>query len=406
MEDPIFDEIKVKFNKALDLLAHGVYDQAIVAFGEVLELNPKSAEAHLNLGNAHFHKNDIETSIECFKKALEIDPTLVKAYGNIGSAYFKIEQYKSAIGYWLVAANINPKNATTYQNLGVAYQKLGIKNKAFRYFEEFAKYNNRTDANSNKIVAMISNGKKVAYHNLEAGATFQKQKQLVKAAQAYIKSIEAYPNLAKAHLNLGSIFYMNDNTDKAISCWEQAIKLDKQHFNTHCNLAVAYDKIGEPDEALYHYIKYVQITGGKTNDAKTVQSRIEQLKKILEEKKELIKKHLNKGNELYREKDFEEALEELNKYILLAPSAADAKVVKDRIIEINNQLNPVKIALENSLRMGDEYMKAAQYDKAIAAFNRYLSLSPPDRDAAEVRKKKDQCTRNISNIVSALLKSD
>ncbi|MEW5819303.1 MAG: tetratricopeptide repeat protein [Cyanobacteriota bacterium] len=406
MESQSSDNLKSIFNKALTNLQSGQLDQAKEGFVEIISINPKSAEAYLNLGNAFFLEEDITNAIKNFEKAIEIDPTLAKAYLNIGNCFFKREEYLDAVGYWSIGVNINPNNAQMQRNIAVAYEKIDNMQKAFNHYEAFLKCNTSNDLMAKRILRKVQESKRVAYHNLNVGVAQQQRNKWAEAALAYQKSIKTYPNFSKAHMNLGGIYYRSEKYEEAIKCWEAAIKLEPGHGNSHCNLAIAYDKIKKPDEALYHYKKYLEITAGRTNDAPQIKQRIDSIQDYLADRKELVRQHVNKANELFRRKLFEEAIDEFNKYIALYPTAPDLQIVKNKIIEAETRLNPVQKAKEIALQMGDDYFRQNLYDKAIAAYNRYLNLSPSGPEANEIKLKIDQCHKNISNVVSAMLKSD
>ncbi len=403
MSNPDVDNLKEIFNKALKALVQKDFDTAQSGFEEVISINPRSAEAYLNLGSVYFYRDNLDQAIEYFKKAIENDSTMANAYINMANCYFKKEEYQNAIGYWTVASNLVPSNSTVHQNLAVAYEKTGKMQKAFYHYEQFLVFNRRTDSTASKIKRKVQECKKVGYHNLDVGVKLQKANRLSDAATAYIKSIQAYPNISKAHLNLGSIFYKSNKFEEAIEYWTNAVRLDPEHANTHCNLGIAYDKLQKYDEAAYHYMKYLELTHGQVSDADTVKARVDELKAILQSKKELIKQHLNKGNNLLQQKNFVEAIEEYSKYIALSPPGPEVDQAKKRLDEAKERQNPVEKARERALELGDEYFNGSLYDKAITAYQRYLNLNPSPKEASEIKKKLELCHKQISNVVSAML---
>src|SRR5262249_16641473 len=59
---------------------------AIAAFRKAIEIPPRLAPAHLNLGLALRDKGQLDEAIAAFRKAIEIDPKLAQAHGNLGLA--------------------------------------------------------------------------------------------------------------------------------------------------------------------------------------------------------------------------------------------------------------------------------------------------------------------------------
>ena len=59
-------------------------DEAIACYKKAIELDPKNAIAHTNLGNALHDKGQLDEAIACCKKAIELDPKLAIAHNNLG----------------------------------------------------------------------------------------------------------------------------------------------------------------------------------------------------------------------------------------------------------------------------------------------------------------------------------
>ncbi len=49
-------------------------DEAIACYKKAIELDPKLAKAHYNLGDALSGKGQVDEAIACYKKAIELDP--------------------------------------------------------------------------------------------------------------------------------------------------------------------------------------------------------------------------------------------------------------------------------------------------------------------------------------------
>src|SRR5262249_38886167 len=62
------------FQQAYALYAKHDLDGAIACYKKALDLDPKHAPAHTNLGNALKDKGDLDGAIACYHKALDLDP--------------------------------------------------------------------------------------------------------------------------------------------------------------------------------------------------------------------------------------------------------------------------------------------------------------------------------------------
>ncbi len=62
------------------------YDEAIACFRKAIDLDPKNAYGHHNLGVALKGKGQVDEAIACFQKAIALDPKYAKAHSNLGVA--------------------------------------------------------------------------------------------------------------------------------------------------------------------------------------------------------------------------------------------------------------------------------------------------------------------------------
>jgi Tfp pilus assembly protein PilF len=66
----------------------GMMEQAVQSFHNALKIDPDSAVAHLNLGNAYLSLGEIDKSIEHNGRAVEIHPGFAMAHNNLAVALF------------------------------------------------------------------------------------------------------------------------------------------------------------------------------------------------------------------------------------------------------------------------------------------------------------------------------
>lgn len=94
------DAAKEHFDKGVQLSLKGQIDEAIKEYEETIRLNPKSSEAHNNLGFAYMDKGDVDKALEHQKHAVEINPNLANAYFGLAMAYEKKGDKPNAIANW------------------------------------------------------------------------------------------------------------------------------------------------------------------------------------------------------------------------------------------------------------------------------------------------------------------
>lgn len=93
-----------------------------------------------------------------------------------------------------------------------------------------------------------------------AGECFERGCRLDADPASYGQAIDAYrealaldPDFADAHCNLGAVFYNRGDRDQARRHFERCLRLDPGHVEAHFNLANLLEEDGCNDMALHHY---------------------------------------------------------------------------------------------------------------------------------------------------------
>lgn len=73
------------------------------------------------------------------------------------------------------------------------------------------------------------------------------------AIEAYQRAIEAAPDFADAHCNLGTIYYNQNRRDLARQSFEVALEFEPRHVESHLNVATVFEEDGRNESALRHY---------------------------------------------------------------------------------------------------------------------------------------------------------
>jgi Tfp pilus assembly protein PilF len=95
-----------------------------------LELQPKSAVAHLNVGLALADLSLKEEAIKKFEEALRLSPQLAEAHYNLGRALYELRRYEEAKASLERATSLRSGYAPALMMLGMAESSLGRPEKA------------------------------------------------------------------------------------------------------------------------------------------------------------------------------------------------------------------------------------------------------------------------------------
>ncbi len=91
------------------------------------------------------------------------------------------------------------------------------------------------------------------------GAAHYREGRFDPAIELFKKSIEADPNMFRAHVFLGMAFFEKGELDKSVEHYKTAIRIDGTYAKAHNNLGNALRRKGLLDEAFGSYKKAVRL---------------------------------------------------------------------------------------------------------------------------------------------------
>ena len=155
-------------------------------------LIPKNPDVHFALGTVHLLRDDIELGIDEFLKTVELDGSYADAYNNLAFAYLRLERWDEAIGSASKALEQveyeTPERAMTIK--GWAYYKKGDPARAVDFLNRALVIRPHHPDAENKL-AMI----------------YLEQGRLDKSKAILVELVKRAPTFANARLNLGIIYY-------------------------------------------------------------------------------------------------------------------------------------------------------------------------------------------------------
>lgn len=142
-----------KFEKGVELLKTGAYQEALLVFTNLIKEFPNSAEYYSERGVVYFHLKKGKEAIADMNKAVELEPNKSYRYssrayilGHFGKTREGIIDYQKAI-------ELDPEDSIAYNNLGLLQEQLGYQKESksnFSKADNLAKENpemGRTDLN-------------------------------------------------------------------------------------------------------------------------------------------------------------------------------------------------------------------------------------------------------------------
>jgi tetratricopeptide (TPR) repeat protein len=198
------------YQMGLSYLGENNITGALVELTEAEKLNPDDPDLQFNLGRAYFLKNRHDIAEQKFLKVLALKPEFSEARYNLGLDYLLMKRWdEAAYQFKLVTEDI------FYQNQEFASINLGI---AYLGKEDYPK----------------------ALSTLRAVAS-------------------SFPRNPIAKVYLGQVYLRLDRTELAILEFKRAVELDGNYANAYYNLALAYVKTKENQEAIAAFREVVRI---------------------------------------------------------------------------------------------------------------------------------------------------
>lgn len=118
-------------------LETGAPAEARDAYERALGLDPRHADAHVNLGRLLYEANEVVDAVEHYRKALALKRNHPTAAFNLGIALEDLGRANDAIDAYRRALESDPFFADAHFNLAKLYEKAGKRTAAFRHLKSY-----------------------------------------------------------------------------------------------------------------------------------------------------------------------------------------------------------------------------------------------------------------------------
>jgi tetratricopeptide (TPR) repeat protein len=413
------------------------YDNAADTFRTLLQITNErgiSFKAHYELGHSLCMADHPTAAIEELQKAENLEILACDASGacadsanvrsNLGLSFYKLQRYSEALPAFKEAARLKPDDGDNAYFLGLTYARMGRradalaeyqkllpvdKNNAADLYAEIQKMGNASasppprqtvpqpPASGNATAAADQCKSQVdtqdyanaidvckravaaapfsadAWSNL--GMANFGSKHYADAAQAYQQVTRLRPHDARAHYGIGAAYEELKQYDKAIPFLREAVRLDPSNANQWYDLGHSLCEIGQYSAAAQALEKSAKL---QPNDSATDYW--------------LGRTYLKLGNQFQAMAAYDrlvgadgntkpELSQRLYSEINAAGGVASAPRQADTAAQsATNHTSREKISAgtsaQNFADQGDKYLKAQNYQQAIAEYKKAIALDP------------------------------
>ncbi|MBK6447380.1 MAG: tetratricopeptide repeat protein [Bacteroidetes bacterium] len=280
------------------------YKRALTGYSEALQffkdLDDKDGQLSCltELGSIYFKLGEVPSALTYILETLKINTErgdsegIALGYNEIGKLHIYLQEYPQAIDYFKKALKIfeGIKNKKEMVNsfflLGNAYNWMDDLDKALYYLLRAVNSLEHLEDTDSRAKTL---GSLAILHT--------KLKEYDKALSYFNKALEiaheGASNTVKAQLqkSLGNLYIELTQYDKAIEILKKALKIahsspmEAQLVKIHQFLSIAYEKIGDSENALMHFKKYYDLDKEFTNEEVTLKTKALHIRYDLEELK-------------------------------------------------------------------------------------------------------------------------
>jgi tetratricopeptide (TPR) repeat protein len=308
--------------------AGNVLDQAIAEFEKIVELQPKSVEDRMVLGQLYTVKHQPQKAEDEFKSAQAIEPESEDVVLNLARLYAESGDIQKSV-QTIEAVPESDRTPKMEFTLGAAYDQLKQPKDAIAAYE---RAEDMEPSDPRTIEAL-------------AQALFNSN-QLDGALKQYQNLAEADPENNEPLIRISEIQRRQGKYEDALATIQKALKIDSSSLEAGYNEGLLLDVLGRFDEAEQVYQKMVELTshanGAYTDEEKNNRSIF---------------------------------LEKLGAVYLEQNKIDQAIAAYQKMIELGGD-----IAARGYQGEVDAYQTAKQFDKAIEVSEKAVAANPKNRD--------------------------
>ena len=366
---------QTRFPDVETLVQQGHLDEAETEMRKQIQQHP-SVEGYNLLGIIESDRQDFPDAVAAFHQALQLSPKSAQTHNNLGNVYVAQKKLDLAEKEFRTALRLEPANRDANYNLGVLLMAQGAPAEAIAHFERVRPANLETSLN---LVRAYLESKRAADALRMAGELSQQHKSDVKVhfslgvllasegqykpAQLELEKADAlHPGTFEISYNLGQALLRNGEYHQAELVLNRALALKPESPETLYLLAQVLAAESRPMDALALLVRAHKIATGNTDiillmaQISISQNYFEDAIPLLESGVALAPQradlHAALGESYLKSDRTEKAIEEFNKVIAIEPSA------------------------QSYALLGLSYQRLGRFDEAKQNFQQGLNLDP------------------------------
>ena len=263
-------------------------DSSVACYQKAYEVNPADRDILIKLATIYqtYYPEKIDTAIDYYNKLLEFGVDLDKIYYELGHLYLKKSDKIYAVSAFKLATELNPENPYYNNSLAYAYVKAELYDDAIEYYQKAIKLNPDPEWTSivchalGAIYAEIKGNYQAAEATFNAGIVldannidiqlslgdlFMAQNDIDKAIKTYCDAITTDPLNFLSYAKTGLALWEKDYLEESVIAFHKSIELNSEFEIAQNNLGVVYlDGYGDAKQSLEYFQKAIEINPNYT----------------------------------------------------------------------------------------------------------------------------------------------
>jgi tetratricopeptide (TPR) repeat protein len=362
----------------------GQGETAVSLLSAAVQVQPANAAVQTNLGIALSGMGRFAEALPCFERALALEPALAVAHRSRGVAQMRLGQLQAALTSFDAAVRLAPADDTALNGLGVVLERAGRVQQARQSFNQALALNpNNVEAHHNLALLEAATGNHAgALASLERALQLQPNNPVLRANQAtqllalgrdaealanIERAIATQPGDATAHYNRGLALLQLGRDAEAVGSFDRALQLAPNLAQAPLWSGKAYLKLNRPADALARFDRSLELA-------------------------ESFDAHFQRGIALTLLERHEESVASFDQAIALDDKSAEAFNNRGAVLVRRAQMTEALADFAQATRLNPNYADAhvntgntlrglGRYDEALRSLDRALTMKPDDLTA-------------------------
>lgn len=392
------------------------FDDAIQAYTEAINLDPKNHVLYSNRSAAYAKAGQYEDALKDADETIALNPQWSKGYSRKGSALSYMQKYVEAFEVYQKGLEIDPNNAALQQGQAeirnavlsqlMKGQPMDVDDSAPPTPKPSSSEPPKSTKKDEPKPAEEENlpeNVKLARQSKELGNAAYKKKEFEEALKHYNEALQHDPTDITYYNNIAAVYFEQKKYDECIKQCEKGIEVGRENRADYKLISKAMSRIGNAHRKLEQWklaktFYEKSLSEYRSPEVKTLLSEME--KKIKEEElkayidPERAEEEKEKGNEYFKKGEYSTAIKHYTEAINRNPE--DPKLYSNRAA-CYTKLAAFDLGLkdcEKCVKLDDKFIKGwirkgkilqgmQQQSKALTAYQKAMELDPSNQEALE-----------------------